>query len=161
MRGHHDDEERMTRRARWYLNIGATRHFLVGGFTLGFPHMFANPSWIPIISYAPLWAWAIGFLVAGAVCMTAAIIRSASWARIGLILSASETLACGVGIGLGITMAWFHGQQVTPIIVFLLLSLAAKDYAVCTQPMASPFESLMNAKFPNDDTPEISATIRG
>lgn len=141
----------MTTRARWYLNIGATRHLLVGGFTLGFPHMFANPSWIPIISYAPLWAWAIGFILAGLICMAAAVLGDATWARIGLILSAAITMACGVGIGLGITIAWVHGVQVTPIIVFLLLSLAAKDYAVCTQPMASPFEHLMNARLPHHD----------
>lgn len=145
----HPDGQRMTPRARWYLNIGGVRHLAVGGFTLFFPGMFANPSWIPIISYAPLWAWAMGFIVAGVICITASIIRSANWARIGLIMSASITLACGVGIGLGIALAWVHGVQVTPIIVFLLLSLAAKDFAVCTQPMRSPFENLMNAHFPD------------
>lgn len=148
MSGHQTYEYRMTSRARWYLNVGAGRHLAVGGFTLFFPGMFSNPSWIPIINYAPLWVWALGFIVAGAVCIAAALLRSANLARIGLILSASITLACGVGIGLGIAMAWVHGQQVTPIIVFLLLSLAFKDYVVCTQPMASPFESLMKTSLP-------------
>lgn len=132
----------MTLRARWYLTIGASRHLLIGLFAISKAHQFGS-IYIPVISYAPLWTWGSIFVLTALICYTACLLRSASWARLGLIFSATSTLAVGVGIGLGVALAWRDGQQVTPILPILLLSLAAKDYAVCTQPMRSPFEQLL------------------
>lgn len=135
--------EEMTMRARWYLTIGGLRHYLIGGFALSYPQMFVSPAYIPLLNYAPLAFWAVAFLVAGTFCIVACWNRSANYARVGLILSATFTSAWAVALGMGIADAWLHNVRITPILVILLFSLAAKDYAVCTQPLRSPFEQLL------------------
>lgn len=140
---HRNGAEEMTLRARWYLTIGALRHYLIGGFALGYPQMFVSPAYVPLLNYAPLPFWAVAFIVAGTCCLLACWNRSANYARVGLILSATFTAAWAVALGLGIVDAWMHGVRITPVLVILLVSLAAKDYAVCTQPLRSPFEQLL------------------
>ena len=135
--------EAMTRRAVAYLCIGAARHTLIGIFAIGYADQFANAAFIPIIEYAPLWVWGAFMLVAAALMLVAAIWRSAWIARLGLVVSATLTLAIGSGIALGVIEVWSTGGRATPISAILLLSLALKDYAVCTQPMRSPFEQVL------------------
>lgn len=139
----------MTRRAQWYLGIGATRHLLIGVFAVIFPYMFANPVFMAVVSYAPLPIWGAVFVFTALVMFTSCFTKSAKWARIGLIISASSTLAFGMGILLGVLATLAGGSRVTPITAILLLSLAAKDYAVCTQPLCSPFESLLRRRVPD------------
>lgn len=142
----HPQELDMTRRARWYLSIGGTRHFLFGAFAVAFPQMFASPIYLPVVSYAPLPLWGAVFLVTSLIMGISAISSSARWARVGLILSAASTLAIGAGILIGFVEALQAHERLTPIAAILLLSLAAKDFAVCTQPMCSPFESLLRRR---------------
>lgn len=142
--------EEMTRRARAYLSIGGVRHLLIGGFTLAVPQNFASTIYIPIISYMPLAVWGVVFVVTGAICIASCLTGSGFWARLGLVLSATSTLACGVGITIGCIEAWLAHQRLTPITAILLVSLAAKDYAVCTQPLRSPFEALLQRVVPKE-----------
>lgn len=136
-------ERNMSRRGRWYLNIGALRHLTVGLFTLLFPAMFANIVYKPLIAYAPLWLWGSLYVITAVLCIYASVTQSAEMARFALVVSATGTLAWGAGSLIGIIDAWTIGTRVTPILAILLLTLAAKDYAVCTQPMNTPFEQLM------------------
>lgn len=143
--------EGMTSRARWYLIIGALRHALIGIFAIGWADQWKAVAFVPILSYAPLWVWGTAMLLIAAVMGVAHRYRDPSWARMGLIASATLTLALGTGIGLGVAEAWATGQTATPVTAILLLALAFKDYAVCTQPMRSPFEPLLR-RMPNAPT---------
>jgi hypothetical protein len=136
----------MTRRARAYLMIGGLRHALIGIFAIGWSDQFTNAAYLPVVSYAPMWLWGGAMLAIAVVMGLAAKLRKAGWARVGLIASASITLALGSGLSLGIIGAWADGKTATPILAILLLALAAKDFAVCTQPMRSPFEPLMGRR---------------
>lgn len=133
----------MTRRARWYLMIGAVRHAIIGTFAIGFASQWTAAAFVPIVSYAPMWVWGLAMLFTSTFMTTAAKLKSARWARAALICSASITLALGMGIAMGTVDAWLAGKTVTPVTATLLLSLAFKDFAVCTQPMRSPFEPLL------------------
>jgi hypothetical protein len=137
------DPQAMTSRARAYLIIGGTRHFLIGGFMMRFANQFAAATFIPIVGAFPLWFWASVMLTAAGLMGAAAFLRSASIARAGLVVSGSVTLAIGVGVLAGAILVWLDGGKATPITAILLLSLALKDFAVCTQPIRSPFEPLL------------------
>lgn len=132
----------MTRRARAYLAIGGTRHLLLGLFTLRFSEQYQAAVFIPIVGAFPLWFWAALMLAAAFLMGLAAWFRSASIARAGLVTSGTITLAIGVGVAAGVVIVWMHGGAAVPISAVLLLSLACKDFAVCTQPIRSPFEPL-------------------
>lgn len=149
-RPHTNGPEAMTTRARAYLIIGGLRHLLIGGFMLRFEDQFAAATFLPIVGAFPLWAWAGAMLAAAALMGTAATFRSANIARVGLVISASVTLAIGVGITAGIIGVWIDGGKATPISAILLLALASKDFAVCTQPIRSPFEPLLR-RLPHHD----------
>jgi hypothetical protein len=133
----------MTTRARAYLIIGGLRHLLIGAFTLRFQTQYASAAYIPIVGAFPLWAWAGAMLAAAVLMGTAAVLRSCGIARVGLVISASVTLAIGVGITAGIIGVWASGGKATPISAILLLALACKDFAVCAQPIRSPFEPIL------------------
>lgn len=129
---------RMTHRARWYLTIASARHLLVGTFALLAAESFKSSSFIPILRTAPLWAWAVAFLITGAVCGVAAATGSEWLARLGMAWSATSTLLVGVGM----LLAVFTGQLSSPTGPILWLAVALKDFVVCAQPMLSPFEGL-------------------
>lgn len=133
----------MTRRARAYLIITAARHLSIGAFTIAAQGQFTAAAFIPIVGYLPLVVWGIAFLIAAVVCLMGAWLRSAAWARAGLLLSAVTTALIATGLWIGIITIWRNGGQATPISVILLTALVCKDLAVCTQPLRSPFESIL------------------
>lgn len=126
----------MTPRARWYLTIGATRHFLTAGFAIFAADTFQSPSFGPIIDAAPLPLWGLVFLGAGIACATGAWRRSARIARLGLMWSATCTLMVGVGI----TLAVLTNDLSSPTGPIIWLAVAFKDFTVCADPLRSPFE---------------------
>ena len=132
----------MTRRARVYLMISATRHLVMGVFTIAAAGEFTNPTFVPVLAYLPVTGWGVLMLATAAVCGVAAVLRSATWARTALTVSATLSLTLGAGIFLGVLAVRISGGM-APIAAICLLSLAAKDYVVCAQPMRSPFEQVM------------------
>lgn len=128
----------MTTRARWYLAIAGIRHLLVGGFALLMAGSFKSTSFIPILTAAPLWFWALFSIGAGSACMGAAISCSEPLARLGMAWSAVLTLL----IGTGLLMSVFTGQSTSPTGPIIWLAVALKDFVVCAQPIRSPFEGL-------------------
>lgn len=134
--GQHAFARSMTPRARWYLAICATRHTLVALFAILAADSFQSPSFGPIISAAPLWAWGIIFLGAGVMCGYGAWKRSARIARLGLMWSATSTFMVGVGI----LLAWLTGDLSSPTGPIIWLAVAFKDFTVCADPLRSPFE---------------------
>jgi hypothetical protein len=137
------DPQAMTARARAYLIIGGTRHLLIGAFMLWFERQFAAAQFVPIVGAFPLWVWAAVMLLAAVLMGLAAWLRSAPIARAGLVVSATVTFAIGVGLTAGSIAVWAAGGKSVPISAILFLSLALKDYAVCTLPIRSPFEPLL------------------
>jgi hypothetical protein len=136
----------MTARARWYTGVGMARHAAVAVFAFGWPGQFSNAVFRPVLAYAPLWLWASAMMLTSMVMFSAWSFRNANVARVGLIMSATVTLALGTAIALGVITAWLDGVPATPLTTILLLALAAKDFAVCTQPLRSPFEDLMQSR---------------
>ena len=128
----------MTARARWYLGIAAGRHLLVGAFALAMSGSFRSTSFIPILSAAPLWLWAIVFIGAGLACAAAAVTKSEPLARLGMAWSATSTLIVAVGL----LLAVFTKDLSSPTGPIIWLAVAFKDFVVCAQPIRSPFEGL-------------------
>lgn len=128
----------MTARARWYLTIAATRHFLTAFFCIFAADSFQSSSFRPIISAAPLWAWGLAFTGAAVACAFAALNKSVSVARLGLTWSATSTLI----VAFGLLIAWYTGDLSSPTGPIVWFALALKDFTVCADPMRSPFEAL-------------------
>lgn len=146
--GPHREPEAMTRRAQWYLCIGGSRHAVLGWFAIVKADQFTSGVWVPIISYAPLCFWGGAMLLVALLMFVSAGCRSAKLARLALVLSGTLTLTVGAGILIGLIGIWTDGNPATtatPVLPTLLLSLALKDYAVCTQPLRSPFESILRS----------------
>lgn len=142
--------EAMTRRARWYLSVAAIRHGVLGLFCLIAPWLFGNAAFIPILNFVPVWGWGSVMAATGASCAVAALFRHGGWARFAMVCSATVTVVLGVGVTIGVSIVWhqylegIRDTPASPVLPVLLLTLAAKDYIVCGQPIRSPFESVLN-----------------
>lgn len=147
MDGLHGFARSMTPRARWYLIIAATRHFLVGLFAIFAAQSFQSPSFIPIISAAPLPAWGLMFWFVAAGCGIGAWKKSARIARFGLMGSAATTFMVGVGI----MLAYFTGDLSSPTGPIIWLAVAGKDFTVCADPLRSPFEDWVEEIITGDE----------
>lgn len=131
----------MTPRARLYLSVAALRHILIGLACLCMPDAFVSHSFDQIVAVLPMEGWGIVFLGAGATCTAAALTRSETLARVGLILSAAST---AVWAG-GFVAAYLAGTAAAPTGPIIYWAVTFKDLVVCRQPLRSPFEPLIRA----------------
>lgn len=164
----------MTDRARAYLALAGTRHFLTGAFFLGFPWLFSAAAYVPMFGAVPLDTWGVVFALEGMACTFAAIARNADVARVAMVVSAVISTVLGVGLSIGICMAWSTwldhvGVQVmldlistrppkyppdllilapappSPLFPIILLPMAGKDLVMCAQPLRVPLEDVPGA----------------
>ena len=135
----------MTRRARAYLLVAAGRHFIVGLYCVLQPGSFTSPSYLgvtealfslPTPVAIIVWGWL--FLLAGFVCLYAAIRGTEGPARAGLLLSVVSTACWGGGFLAAILM----GVSENPTSAIVWLALALKDSTMLRQPLRNPFEDL-------------------
>jgi hypothetical protein len=128
----------MTTRARILVLIVAFRNFTLGAAILAMQDRFTSNSYDVIRSVPwPLWGWSM--IVVGVLCTAAALSMDELTARVGVGLSATVSLVWAVGFTCA-TFGEFHASPAGPIV---WASLTAKDFLICSYPMASPFEPII------------------
>lgn len=159
----------MTKRARWYLAAAALRNGLLGVFLLVFPWLFSSAAFIPLFNLIPLLGWGIVMTADGLICAIAAYSRGRATARLGIAVSAVITLILAAGLVFGVVDVWASWVKIvgwhevwylvgnppialparllllapsppSPFLPIVMLALTVKDFAVCAQPLRSPFE---------------------
>lgn len=136
------DPAKMTGRAQLYLTVGGLRHLATGAFMIFAAHRFTSASFIPIINTAPLWVWGTLSILTGSLMSFAAVARTETPARWGLI---GSSIVTGM-IGVGLTLAALQNSVAGVVGAFVYLSVTAKDLIQCLDPLRSPFESLFRRK---------------
>lgn len=133
------EPERMTGRAQVYLAVTAVTHALMA-YVCGFREdWFKASSYQTIRGVMPLPAWSAIFLVSALVCTYAALRRSETAARIGLILAASF-----IGTWeFGLVAAAINGTLAGPTGLIGWGALVAKDLIVCLEPLRTPLEPVL------------------
>lgn len=166
------EPETMTRRARAYLTIAAVRHGLVGLSLLWLPWLYGSAAFLPLFGLLPLWVWGVLMVVTSGLAVFAAATRSGDVARVAMIASAVITLVLAAGVSIGVVAMWSTWSAAvgwgaiwgllahpvaalpagllsvavappSPFLPLLLLSITAKDFVMCSQPMRTPFEPVV------------------
>lgn len=160
----------MSNRAQAYLALAGARHFLTGAFLLGAPWLFSAAAFVPMFGSVPLDAWGTVFFLEGCACVFAAAARNGDVARVAMVVSATVSTVLGVGLAIGIGVAWTawfqhvgwdvvqqlmlnrpitYPIELTPVapappspLLFpiILLPMAGKDLVMCAQPLRVPLE---------------------
>lgn len=163
------DPAAMTTRARWYLGAAAFRHGVIGVALLVAPWLFGAATFIPVFGAIPLIYWGIFMTIDGLACGIAAITRQPTVARYAVMASAVITLVLAAGLWIGVTVVWRGWVEIvgphelwylignppaelparllmmapappSPFLPVVMTALSVKDFAVCAQPLRSPFE---------------------
>lgn len=131
----------MTTRARFLVTIVAARNLLLGASLLFVPERFSSNSYA-VISCVPWAAWGVVMLAVAVVAAAAAITMDELVARVGVGASATLSLVWAVGFGAAAMVP--TGRPASPAGVIIWASLTAKDFLICSYPMASPFEPIID-----------------
>jgi hypothetical protein len=134
----------MSKRARIYLLIAATRHVSLGIAALVSPDLFSGPAYSGIRDAMPgrpssdIMRWGILFLCTGLLCTWAGIRGQDGLARWALLASVCTTaLLAG-----GFIAVSLHGVN-APTGLVGYLALLGKDLVQIRQPMRTPFEDVV------------------
>lgn len=140
--------EAMTRSARAWVCVIATRNLMTGLLAVVLPGLFSAFVFVPVVNRVPMLVWSGFMVVAGVLCLTGAVLRSADWSRIGILFSVLVSTALTIGITFGYVAAWVQWEvgllqrPPSPFWLIILASLTAKDIIVGTSPMRLPFEAV-------------------
>lgn len=131
----------MTTRARFLVTIVAARNLLLGAALLLVPERFTSTSY-SVISCMPWTAWGVIMLAVAVMSAAAAITMDELIARVAV--GASATLSLVWAVGFAIAAAAPGWPAASPAGVIVWASLTAKDFLICSYPMASPFEPIID-----------------